>query len=808
VSSRNLSLLVVLLLLSGCLGDSDEGDNESTSNSGTSDTNSTGSSLPTTPSSETCLTAPVFEIETLNRTGIESPYTNNIGLFNLMDHRGKTIILDFTAADVSNGRVVHDGLKERLNHSFSSVLIVSIGVWNEPLDYLNGTFGQGDSELPWIVGAASEPLRESYAIIGIPHVYVIDYAGYLIHLMTGSPSLDNWTALEEAVDFSEKWNTGALRQEYRPSPPNPCYIPSPDNDEDGLSDYVDIDDDNDGWLDTEEAACQTDPFDSSSIPADFDDDNICDEVDYDNDNDGYSDSMETIECQIDGPSDPFDAESIPVDSDGDGLSDCWELNNGLNPYSNPTDTDGDGLPDTLEETQYGTDPMNWDTDGDGLGDGVEIENGTNPLDNGDYPEEEIEEENYCSDLDEDYPEPDKGPSGDPDGDGLTNLQESQLGTNCSESDTDGDLLGDGWEVLYSLNPLLTDSAEDDLDGDNLSNLQEYLNYTDPFSNDTDNDGLNDSFEISWIEAVNGSTSFDSDGDGFRDGPCDWDTDGDGMSDKYEMTYIDILNPIDPNDSYGDPDDDGLNNIEESLINTNPNNNDTDGDGMPDGWESANGLNATSVIAPNGADDDPDADGLTNLEEYNARDRNGDGIIDSGTTDPLTFDTDGDGLGDGIEVNGWNIAVSTGDGILQIHVTSDPGSWDTDADGLSDYNEFSNFTNASNPDTDGDGLSDYHELISGIYWDGIGEQGTYHTNASMFDSDDDGLGDGEEVMLGNDGYITNAVDSDTDDDGLEDGNETLYLPTPESEATDPNDPDSDDDGVDDGSDNHPNDSTRT
>ena len=48
--------------------------------------------------------------------------------------------------------------------------------------------------------------------------------------------------------------------------------------------------------------------------------------------------------------------------------------------------------------------------------------------------------------------------------------------------------------------------------------------------------------------------------------------------------------------------------------------------------------------------------FTNLMEYNARDSDGDGIIDGRSTDPLNPDTDGDGLKDGIEVIGWYILV--------------------------------------------------------------------------------------------------------------------------------------------------------
>ena len=67
--------------------------------------------------------------------------------------------------------------------------------------------------------------------------------------------------------------------------------------------------------------------------------------------------------------------------------------------------------------------------------------------------------------------------------------------------------------------------------------------------------------------------------------------------------------------------------------------DWDGDGMPDDWELALGLDPTV----NDADLDPDGDGLTNLQEYLRG------------TDPYNPDSDGDGILDGLEagkLEGW------------------------------------------------------------------------------------------------------------------------------------------------------------
>lgn len=90
-----------------------------------------------------------------------------------------------------------------------------------------------------------------------------------------------------------------------------------------------------------------------------------------------------------------------------------------------------------------------------------------------------------------------------------------------------------------------------------------------------------------------------------------DADHDGMDDAWETAHG--LSPR-LNDRHGDPDGDGIDNLHESLLGTDPNRADTDNDGIPDGWEVAHGLNPTS--APDALRDD-DGDGLTNHQEYQA-----------------------------------------------------------------------------------------------------------------------------------------------------------------------------------------------
>jgi len=83
--------------------------------------------------------------------------------------------------------------------------------------------------------------------------------------------------------------------------------------------------------------------------------------------------------------------------------------------------------------------------------------------------------------------------------------------------------------------------------------------------------------------------------------------------------------------------------------------DSDNDGMPDGWEQENGMDPTD---PSDAGEDPDGDGMTNQEEFEAgtdpnnADTDGDGLNDNEEqdmgTDPTNEDTDGDGIPDGID----------------------------------------------------------------------------------------------------------------------------------------------------------------
>ena len=107
--------------------------------------------------------------------------------------------------------------------------------------------------------------------------------------------------------------------------------------------------------------------------------------------------------------------------------------------------------------------------------------------------------------------------------------------------------------------------------------------------------------------------------------------------RLKYTDLPLLPGVLPEDA--NPDDDDLTSEEELLVtHTDPLEWDTDGDGLSDGWEHHNGLDPNDPFGDNGADGDPDHDGLLNSEERVK------------STKPNDADSDNDGITDGSEIN--------------------------------------------------------------------------------------------------------------------------------------------------------------
>jgi phosphatidate phosphatase APP1 len=382
------------------------------------------------------------------------------------------------------------------------------------------------------------------------------------------------------------------------------------------------------------------------------------------------------------------------------------------------DTDDDGVSDTAEVTRYGTDIENNDTDDDVVPDGWEAQHAR-----------------FNETFRDFRPDPARADANeDIDGDGLTNVQEYRNDTDPHAPDTDDDGFPDGWEVRSGLDPTSPTDPDADCSDNGLTNEEEFERGTLACREDSDGDGIADQAEI------DGVWSFGGDEDEFEPtDPAKLSTGGSGAADGW-LIYHD-LDPHVAKHFTADPDGDELSTTREWKHNVargltdpadweealDPTTSDTDGDGLPDGWEVRQGLDP---LDPEDGNLDPDGDGLTNGQEFEAG------------TDPETADTDGDGLSDGEEVDGYEITVD-GD---TIEVQSNPLIEDTDGDGLSDFQEREGRANgtefpATNPlssDTDGDRLSDGDEVFALEPPDIL--------DPTVSDTDNDGLLDGEEWDL--------------------------------------------------------------
>jgi Bacterial TSP3 repeat len=352
--------------------------------------------------------------------------------------------------------------------------------------------------------------------------------------------------------------------------------------------------------------------------------------------------------------------SANKDSDADNIRDADEAIYGTSPVDG--DSDGDGIRDGDEAHIVGTSPLNSDSDGDTMPDGYELVIGTDPLVN-----------DQAADIDND---------------GINNLAEFHartdyaneapqvtihqgsvaidVGQNITFSATaadihDGDLKSViAWSVYGSpqstTGPTFSLTPEEGLyridaevtDSDGLSTLVSVsLSVIDPASLDTDNDGLTDQYELA--NGLNPNNP-DTDNDSLTDGeelsihdtnPLLADSDADGMNDAFEVGYN--LAPNDPSDAALDPDADGRTNLQEFEIGSDPH--------IPDG------LPVTDIIVDN---IDAGAEIISgNFDTYSASEQYGTSATYAsvgGTIDRYRF-TPAIELAGNYEVFAWNSCYS-------------------------------------------------------------------------------------------------------------------------------------------------------
>ena len=449
---------------------------------------------------------------------------------------------------------------------------------------------------------------------------------------------------------------------------------------------------------------------------------------------------------------------------------------------------------------------------------------------------------------------------DSDGDELVDGQEVTIGTSPAKKDSDGDGLPDGWEVQHCLDPLSINGEDGDAgdpDGDGVDNLNEYNMRTNPSAADSDNDGLSDGEEavcvsfatpLPWLEFTTIANLTGAIADSYGCITIDLPSpvaiqqeivtnitiDVDGVVFVNKSGYVNpewTGRPYDFDDEVADPncltvapywDSFFLSDeVAPSSVKLGTATVGVDGYYVLECKHLYNAINSyeTNAISfqmafPTGHVDriyvryadvvGDEMDGryaLIGCQSFDAREtvtycsfeqgKVNDGmglcfVVGCGS-DPTKTDTDGDGIADNVEVDTYG---------------SDPRSADTDGDGFSDSDEIALGTSIRNPDSDGDGLLDGWEVANAFNplsqpgqgdadgdadEDGLANideqlQGSNPRNA---DTDDDGLPDQMEIVRG-----TNISLGDTDHDGLLDGLEVSF-------GTNPLQPDTDSDGMNDG-----------
>jgi len=343
---------------------------------------------------------------------------------------------------------------------------------------------------------------------------------------------------------------------------------------------------------------------------------------------------------------------------------------------------------------------------------------------------------------------------DADMDGLPDTWETDNGLDATTADSDGDTISDFEEVGGDLNA----PVDTDMDGT-----------LDALDDDSDEDGISDADEAGDEDLATEPVDTDMDGTpDYQDIDADDDTINDADDNcrlvaNTDQADADMDGEGDVCD--GDSDADGLTNEEELALGTDPNDPDSDGDSIADGFEVGGDASAPVDTDMDGTidalDDDSDEDGISDADEA------GDADL---ATDPV--DTDMDGTPDYIDGDSDDDTVNDGEDNCRLVANTDQA--DADMDGTGD---------ACQDDDDGDGIEDAADNCPTV------------ANADQADADMDGEGD--------------VCDADDDNDGAEDEADNCPLTANEDQldtdmdgAGDACDDDDDEDGVSDDSDNCP------
>jgi hypothetical protein len=333
--------------------------------------------------------------------------------------------------------------------------------------------------------------------------------------------------------------------------------------------------------------------------------------------DGYSSASQPVTFNV-----------CDRDADGDGLAASLEheiaLESGYALHDGDPNSNGCGGGYCQDWLIYyhcrlhATDHLD-DADGDGLGPVLEAHLSTDPT-KADTDEDFYPDWYYAYQFWDKYFD-----TVDADNDGLHANLEALIGTSddpVNGQDSDGDGLSDAWEWS---NHFYSSPVDDDSDNDGLKDGEELNAQTQARDEDTDDDHLTDREEVMRVFDANlylNPLNPDTDADGVPDFAevVLTDTDGGGIPDRLEDFWgLDKNNPVDES---WDVDSDDVSNVEayeagwDIFANWQPQF-DGDGDGMDDIYELARPGYLNAWDRMDGADD-PDADFLTNAEEYRER----------------------------------------------------------------------------------------------------------------------------------------------------------------------------------------------